>query len=432
MTSSAARLLERAVRLEPGEAPAAFAAAAYHFCLLCGYFVLRPIRDTMGIAGGVEQIPWLFLGTFLAMLAAVPLFGLLTARFRRSVFLPAVYLFFIVNILAFAWAFERAPNDPVLARTFFIWVSVFNLFIVSVFWSFMVDLFSREQSRRIFGFLAAGGTAGALLGPLITGFLAEHVGQVVLMLVSATLLALALVAIRYLLRWSNTSAASRLVRGLPADLERSRRPIGGNPFAGIRLVFSTPYLAGIALFILLLTSVSTFLYIEQLKIVETAFATRDARTAFFGKVDAVVQALTITIQLFVTSRLAARYGVQALLVSVPLLMVGGFIALGFEPTLWVLVVVLVIRRALEYSITRPAREMLFTTVDPETKSKAKNFIDTVVYRGGDWVSSMVHKLLEVLGLGLSGIAFFGAAIAAVWAGVAFALGRAHERIRDTR
>ena len=210
MTSAAARLLERAVRLEPGEAPAALAAAAYHFCLLCGYFVLRPIRDTMGIAGGVDQIPWLFLGTFLAMLAAVPLFGLLTARFRRSVFLPAVYLFFITNILAFAWAFERAPDQAVLARTFFIWVSVFNLFIVSVFWSFMVDLFSREQSRRIFGFLAAGGTAGALLGPLITGFLAEHIGQVVLMLVSATLLGLALVAIRYLLHWSQTSPASRL------------------------------------------------------------------------------------------------------------------------------------------------------------------------------------------------------------------------------
>ena len=430
MTSTTARWLEQAVKLEPGETTAALAAAAYHFCLLSGYFVLRPIRDTMGIAGGVEQIPWLFLGTFLAMLAAVPVFGLLTARFRRSVFLPTVYVFFIANILAFAWAFARMPEQAVLARTFFIWVSVFNLFIVSVFWSFMVDLFSREQSRRIFGFLAAGGTAGALIGPLLTGLLAERVGQVALMLLSAALLTLALLAIRYLLGWSQRSPASRLVAGLPADRDRASRPIGGNPFAGIRLVFSTPYLAGIALFILLLTSVSTFLYIEQLKIVETAFATRDARTAFFGKLDALVQALTITIQLFITSRLAARYGVQALLVSVPVLMVCGFLALGLAPTLWVLVVVLVIRRALEYSITRPAREMLFTTVDTETKYKAKNFIDTVVYRGGDWVSSMVHKLLELVGLGLSGIAFFGAVIAGIWAGVAFALGRAHERIRE--
>lgn len=430
-TSPALRLLERAVNLKTGEAGAATVAALYNFALLCGYFVMRPIRDSMGIAGGVDQIPWLFLGTFLTMLAAVPLFGLLTAKLRRAVFLPWVYVFFMLNIVFFAVTMELSPGDARLARAFFIWVSVFNLFIVSVFWSFMVDLFSREQSRRLFGFLAAGGTAGALTGPLITGLFAERVGQFWLLMTSVTLLGIALLCIRYLLAWSMNSAASRLVNGAPEERERSTRPLGGNPFAGISLVISSRYLGGIAIFILLLTSVSTFLYIEQLKIVETVFESRDARTAFFGKLDAVVQALTITIQLFITSRLASRFGVMMLLVSVPVLMTAGFLTLSVAPIFPVLVGVLVIRRALEYSITRPAREMLFTSVDTETKYKAKNFIDTVVYRGGDWLASMVHKLLVALGTGLGGIALFGAGVAAIWAGVAYALGRAHERSRES-
>ena len=310
------------VKLRPHEVPALGAAFTYNFLLFTAYYILRPLRDSMGIAGGVRSLDNLFWFTFLTMLAAMPLFGWLCGRYRRAVFLPWTYGFFILNLLAF-WVVFRVEVDAVwTARVFFVWVSVFNLFVVSVFWSFMADLFDREQAKRMFAFIAGGASTGAITGSGTTAFLATALGDVNL--------------------------------------------------------------------------------------------------------------LAVVLQLLAVGRLTSRFGVAVMLPSIPLMMVAGFVLLAVQPALITLVAVLVARRAGEYAVTRPCREMLFTTVDRETKYKAKNFIDTVVYRGGDAVSASAHEaVIRAFALGLSGVAWLGAAVATVWVLVSVALGRHHEAMRPS-
>lgn len=417
-------LIGRLVAVKPIELMALIASFAMLLCLFASYTMLRPVRETMGINAGVENIPYLFWGTFVAMLAVQPLYGWLTSRFRRTVFLPWVYLFFAANILLF-YAWFRIDADHVwIARAYYVWVSVFNLFVVAVFWSLMADVFTREQAGRMFGFIAAGASTGGLIGPFIAGRLAVPLGTINLLPISASLLALSLIFMWMLIRWHRRHGTT--ARGAEAD-----KPLGGDTLAAFKQVATSPYLLGIALFVFLLTWVSTFLYLEQQALVAKVFTSSDARTQFFSNIDFWVQALSLFMQLFVYSRLVKWFGFRALIVSIPLLMTAGYAAYALMPTFAVVVGVFVIRRVGEYAITRPCRDTLYTVVTREEKYKAKSLIDTFVYRGGDATSGTLHKALTgLLGFTSSGIGWFGAVISAAWLVLAFFLGRALRERQD--
>ena len=414
------RLLAGAINAKPHELGGALAAFATAFAMFSAYAILRPIRETMGITSGVQTLPALFWGTFLGMLLVQPVYGWLTSRYRRTAFLPWVYLFFVANILGFYAWFNLQEDHTWIARAYFIWVSVFVLFVVAVFWSLMADVFSREQAGRMFGFVAAGISTGGLFGPFLGTRLAEPIGTINLLLVSAALLAGSLGFMLLVLRWH------RLHGENTAPGEDRDAKLGGSALAAFRQVASSPYLSLIALFVFLLTWVSTFLYLEQQAMVAVVFDSRDARTLFFSRIDFWVQAGSLVMQIFVFGRLYRWLGFRALIVSVPILMMLGFAALALFPSFAVLVAVMVVRRIGEYSITRPSRDILYTTVTREERYKAKSLIDTFVYRGGDATSASAHAIVKAtFGLGLSGIAWCGAALAALWAVVALVLGTKH-------
>jgi AAA family ATP:ADP antiporter len=415
-----ARALQRTARLEAEEVRPVALAFVLFFCVLCGYFMLRPVRETIGTVLGEAEVEKLFAMTFFASVAVIPIYGFACSRLPRAVVLASVYALFGGSLLVLAALMQVDPDNVAAARFFYVWISVFNLFVVSVFWTLMVDRSTPEQAKRLFGVIAAGGTIGGLVAPLLTDVLIEPVGRTGVLIVSAGLFGAAIVCQLLLLRlWRRpASAAEEPARG---------RPIGGNPFAGITQVIRSPYLLGFCAFVLLLAASTTFLYFEQLRLVTETFPDEDDRTQVFARLDFVVQALTLLTQLFLTGPIATRLGVVVLLVSIPLAMVGGFLALAFIDNFWVLAVVMVARRAGEYALTRPGREILFTSVDTETKYKAKNLIDVVVYRGGDALSAWLRKGLKASGMSFSAIALVGAGIALAWALIGFWLARRHEK-----
>lgn len=418
--------LQKTVQVEPEEGRALFWSFSYFFSLLCSYYIVRPMRDEMGILGGVENLQWLFTGTLLVMTAAIPLFGWVSSRFPRRQFLPYVYLFFIVMLLLFYGLMGGYVAPTYVARAFFIWTSVFNLFVVSVFWSFMTDLYSNAQARRLFGFIAAGGTVGALTGPALTAILVQPIGARNLLLVSALFLGWAIVCIVKLSSWSESNST-----GIGTSTAESKQAaIGGSIWAGVRIVIRSPYLLGICLLMLLFTTLATFLYFMQAQIIRDAFVDSEQRTAVFALIDLAVNALTLALQVFLTSRLIKWLGLAAVLAIIPILLAIGFTLLGIAPVLTVLLAVQVIRRAGNYAVMRPAREMLYVVLSREEKYKAKNVIDTVVYRAGDAVSAWVYAGMRSLGLGLSGIAFIAVPLALFWAWIAFGLGRQQTKIAD--
>jgi len=413
-------LLDRLVSAKPGEMPALVAAFVYNFLLFTAYYILRPLRDSMGVTGGVDNLDDLFGWTLVGMLLAVPVYGWISGRFRRAMFLPWVYALFVAQLLAFWALFQLHADDAAVARVFFVWVSVFNLFVVSVFWSFMADLFDREQSKRVFAFIAAGASSGGILGSSIPALFAEALGDVNLLLISAMLLAATVAPIRFLLRWS----AGRATHGERLE----ERPIGGNPFAGFTRVFTSGYLSGIALFIFLMAAVSTFLYLQQAELLRVHFPDGSARTAFLGRVDMIVNVTVVLAQVLAVGRLTRKIGLPVMIGSVPLVVVAGFLLIAASPTLATLVGVYVVRRVGQYAVVRPCREMLYTTVDRESKYKAKNVNDTLVYRTSDFVVAKGHDaFVAAFAASLTWVAWLGASIAALWALVAFLLGRAHER-----
>ena len=422
----------RLARIEPREAGAAFAAFAFIFLVFGSYQILRPVRETMGITSGVANLPILFWAVLVAMLLVQPAFGWLTSRFRRSVFLPWVYLFFMANLAGFYAWFHFETDHTWIARAFFVWMGVFSLFVGSVFWSFMADIFKPEQAGRLYGFLVAGMSTGGLVGPAIAALLAPVVGSINLLLISIAFLGLALFAIRYLTRWHARVAAEEPQSTVAATSPAARldvdRPVGGSVWAGLVLVLKQPHLLMIALFVMLLTWASTFIYLQQQELVAAAIPDRDRQTQLFGWIDFSVQTLSLIMQLFLFSRLSALMRFRTLLALVPLAMIGGYAALALLPTVVVAIAVMSMRRVLEYSIVRPAREILYSPLDRETKYKAKNFIDTVVYRSGDAISGSIRQMMGWLGVSGSGIAWFGAAICGAWALVAFRLGTRHEQI----
>lgn len=417
--------LTRAFDVRREEVAPVAAGFTMFFLLFAGYFMLRPVRETMGITGGVDNLQWLFTGTFVATLAAMPLFGWVAARVRRRRILYWVFGFFAANLVAFALGFLARPHDVWLARAFYVWLSVFNLIAISVAWSVLVDLFAVAQARRLFALMAAGASGGGLAGPLLGVALVGPIGHAGLLLVSAALLLAAAFAARRVQRWRDANP----LRDDDATLRA--RPLGGSPLAGAAEVLRSPYMLGIAVFVVLLASVSTFLYFEQARLVEAAFPDKAAQTRVFGTLDAIVQGLAILSQLFLTGRLAQRMGVGVLLVAVPLVTAAGFLWLAFAPTFAVLAVVMVVRRAGEYAFVRPGREMLWTAVSDSAKYKAKNFCDTVVYRGADAVSGWVKAGVDLLASQPAVAMLIGTAIALAWAGNGGLLARMHRRLAAT-
>lgn len=393
--------------------------ALYFFCLLCSYYVLRPVRDEMAIQAGVENLQWTFTATFVVMLAIVPVFGWAVKRFALSRLLPGVYVFFAANLLLFYALMESGVERRWTAQAFFVWVSVFNLFVVSVFWSFMADLFESTQAKRLFGLIAAGGSIGAVSGPLITVWLSTRIGPENLLLVSAGFLLLALVAVSALLRYARPAenGVARPDRSLP---------IGGSIFGGIRLTLQSPYLLGIASYIVLFTTLATFLYFEQARMVRDAFESSAERTRLFAAMDLAVNSLTLLGQVFVAGRVMSHFGLGKALAILPLVSVAGFAVLAAFPLLGVVVVLQVLRRTLNFFLAKPAREALYTVVEPEEKYKAKNFIDTVVYRGGDAASGWLYTGLRAIGFGSTGIALAALPLAAIWMVLGLKLGARHE------
>lgn len=404
--------------VRPGEGRALAWAWVYVFALFLAYYVLRPIRDELGVAGGVKNLPWLFSGTLVAMLAANPLFGWAVRRWPRERFIALTYRFFMANLGAFMVLLAVAtPAQHVwIGRAFFIWVSVFNLFVVSVFWSFIVDVFDAEQGKRLFGFLAAGATLGGIAGAALTTGFVEKLGQHWLLLAAIALLEAAVFAARRL----GAECAGFRERAAGAEPER---PLGGSIWAGLTHTLRSPYLAGIAVFMLLYTLTSTFLYFQQAGLAEAHFPDRAARTAFFANLDFWVNTLTLACQLLLTGRAMARLGVVATLAALPAFSVAGFAALAAAPTLAVFVVVQVARRVSNFAFARPAREVLYTVVSREDRYKAKSFIDTVVYRGGDQLASWGYAGLTALGLGLTGVAVVAVPLSVAWLGLSVWLGR---------
>jgi AAA family ATP:ADP antiporter len=423
------RWLERMVALRPGEGRALAWSFAYFFCLLAGYYVLRPLRDEMGIAGGVRNLQWLFTATFVAMLAAVPVFGAMVARLPRRRFIPLVYHFFVANIAVFWLLLTFDAGKVHVARVFFVWISVFNLFAVSVFWSFMVDLFASEQGKRLFGFIAAGGSAGALLGPALTVGLAEPLGPVNLLFVAALFLELAVLC-AHRLESSTPQATSAPVAAATGPALGARpeyTALGGGWLAGIAMVLRSPYLAGIALWVSLLSLAGTFLYFQQANIVAAASDDPAVRTRIFAAIDLAIGILTIIVQFLATGRLIARFGVGRAAAALPLVFGLGFLALAFSPMLLVVIAFQAIQRTANFAIANPAREVLFTVLEREEKYKAKNVIDIVVFRGADALSGWLFAVLRGVGLELSTISLATVPVAGAWLVLALVLGRSQER-----
>lgn len=413
------RVREKAVDVRRDELRALGLAFVFNFIVLGSYYVVRPIRDDIGAAGGLENLSWMFTGTLVAMLIANTLFSAIVARFSRRRFIPIAYRFFIANLILFFILMRTLPTAQQLwvGRAFYVWVSVFNLFVVTVFWAFMTDVFNTEQAKRLFGFISVGGTLGGILGGSLTASLVHQVGTANLLLVSAALLEGGAWCVRFFPSEFKGQHAT-----VVSENKTAERPIGGNLWSGITHAVGSPYLLGICAFMLLHAITATLVYFQQADITAHQFHDRAARTAFFAQLDIWVNVLTIVVQIFLTGRLLKWLGVGTTLAMLPALSLIGFIAMGLMPVLSLLAVFQVLRRAMNYAVSRPAREVLFTVLRREDKYKAKSFIDTFVYRAGDQIGAWSYPLLVWCGLGLTGISFVAAPLAAIWCGLSLWLG----------
>jgi AAA family ATP:ADP antiporter len=413
------RWITRVLGVQPGEIGAVLGGFLMLFLLFTGYAVLRPVRETIGVTSGVENLPWLFTGTFIATVVVMPVFGWMASRVPRRRIVPSVLVLVALTLVGFGLGFAVRPDDISMGRGFYIWVSVFNLIVISAAWSALVDVFSVAQAKRLFGLVAAGASLGGLVGPLLAVVFVERVAHAGLLVLSAGLMLLAAFAAHRVQIWRDRHP---LTAGEDA---RRAEPLGGNAFAGALEVLRSPYLLGIAGFVLLLSTASTFLYFEQARLIGETYPDRAQRTQVFGTIDTVVQALSIGAQLLITGRVAQRLGIGVLLVAIPVIVAIGFLALAFAPVFAVLAVVMVTRRAGEYAFVRPGREMLYGVLSPEAKYKAKNFNDTVVYRGGDAVSGWVKTGIDAFAQHPTMAMLIGAALSAVWAVTGGLLARAH-------
>ena len=411
------RWLARVMPATAEERLAALWSFAYFFTLLSGYYILRPLRDQMAIAGGLRALPWTVTASFLTLLVAQPIYGALVARLPRAKFIPIVYHFFTLNLLAFWLALTLGVGTVHVARVFFIWVGVFNLFAVAVFWSFMADLFTSEQGKRLFGFIGAGGTAGGLLGgSSLTIGLAVPLGRTNLLLVAALFLELAVICVHMLERTTRH-------RGGP---QRDTRQLGGSAFAALPQLIRSPYLIGVAGWVSLLSFCATILYFQQAHIVAAAVKGAGAQTRVFAWIDFAVGILTLATQTFATAQLLKRISTGVAAAALPAVYVVGFAVLSVAPVLAAVMLTQTMQRWAHFAIANPARQVFYTVLGREEKYKAKNLIDVVVYRGSDSVYSWVYDILQLLGLKLAGIALVALPVAAGWLALSLALGRSQE------
>jgi AAA family ATP:ADP antiporter len=418
-------LLQRFLNVRRDEVAPLLVAAFYFFCILTSLMVMRPARDALGMRSGLDAIRWLFIGTAVVTLAVNPLFGWLVSRFRRMVFITTTYVFFGLSLIAFYMLIALAPASvgETSGRVFYVWYSVFNLFSTMVFWALMADRFTLEQSKRLFGAIAVGGTLGAIAGPWLASVLAEPLGAPALLLVSAGFLGVAVVA-AWLVAWLQPERA----RDQAADAGRAedRAIIGGSAWQGVRAVFQSPYLLGISTYVLLLTVVGTFIYFTRLQMVAAAGEDTDMRATLLAQIDLITQVGTLLLQLVVTGHVMKRFGVSVALALLPIAASLGFLGLAAAGSFAMLIGFDATFRAIQRAITRPARETLFTVVGREDKYKSKAFTDTFVYRGGDVLGAWTEGLLGRLGMGLAGLASVAVPLAAFWAVLGLWLGRRQE------
>ncbi|WP_122559524.1 NTP/NDP exchange transporter [Pseudomonas viridiflava] len=407
--------------VRPGERAALLLGFAFHFCVLASYYLVRPLRDALGLEGGADKLQWLFTATFLVMLLMVPLFGALVSRLPTRRFVPLIYRCIGLTMILFGVLIANRVAPVQVGNVFFVWISVYNLFIVSIFWSVLVDRFSSEQGQRLFGFVAAGGTLGTFIGPLLAATMASRLGPIALTLAAAVLLELAVRCHRVLL--ARTEAQS-------VDPLRVDRRMGGSMLAGITLISRSPYLLGLVLFMLLHTTAATFLYFEQGRIVADSYSDVASRTQFFAVVDLIVSALTLTFQLLLTGPLIRMIGVGGALITLPLATVVAFTAMALAPVPTTVALAQGLRRAIEFSLVRPAREVLWTVVSREEKYKAKNVIETLVYRGGDAMSGWLSVGLAAMGAGFGIVAMLILPAAGAWAGLCLWLAKRQKHKAD--
>jgi ATP:ADP antiporter, AAA family len=412
------RIFSKIVDVKPDEIRALWLGFVFNFMVLGGYYVIRPIRDEIGASSGVENLPWMFTATLVAMLVANALFSALVAGMSRRKFIPIAYRFFIANLVIFSALMRilTPAQQAWLGRTFFVWLSVANLFVVTVFWAFMTDLFSNEQGKRLFGFISIGGSLGAIIGGSITAWLVKSIGAANLLLVSGVMF----------------EVAAQSVRFFPADFARGQQTsqdrraedaaIGGSLWSGITHIFRSPYLFGLFAFIIFYSTTSTWAYFQQSDLAGHGFADRAARTTFFANLDRSVNTLTLLGQLFLTGRFLKWLGVTPTLIIMPALSLIGFVFIGVSPLLAVLAVFQVLRRAATFAFMRPAREVLFTVLRREDKYKAKSVIDTFAYRVGDQLGAWSYRGLNALGFGLRGISFITIPIITAWLALSVWLG----------
>ncbi|HET9446698.1 MAG TPA: MFS transporter [Steroidobacteraceae bacterium] len=427
-------LLQRFTQIRREEVAPVLASALAFFFILTALMVLRPARESLGLQRGIEAIRWLFVGTAVVTLAVNPLFGLLVSRTRRLVFITATYLFFGLSLLGFYVVLVAAPQaiGEVSGMVFFVWFSVFNLFATMVFWALMADRYALEQSRRLFGVISVGGTLGAIAGPWLASQLAEPLGTAGLLPVSAALLALAVIA-----AWAVTRLQPRRADIRAGDTGESqavdeRAVIGGSAWEGFRAVFRSPYLLGISAYVLILTVIGTFIYFTRLQMVAAIGEDLDMRTGIFARLDFYTQVTTLVLQALVAGQLMKRLGVHVTLALLPATAVLGFVGLAITASLVTLTMFQAAFSAVQRSLTRPARETLFTVVPRADKYKAKAFIDTFVYRGGDVIGAQVEGLLGRIAAGLGALVSVTIPLALTWGALGVWLGRRQEQKAESR
>ena len=419
------RAFKAVTKIERHELQATLLSFLFVFILMAAYFMLRPVRDSLSSDWTDVQLSWLWTSTFFISAIAVSIYGGVISRMPLRVIVPSVYAFFAMSFVAFYVAATAYGDNDLINRAYYVWISVFSLYHLSVFWTFMSGLYSKEQAKRLFSIIAMGATAGALVGPAVAAIFVTKIGNLNLLLI-ASLMLIATIPVIFRLERLRASQLGNV--DAQANLANDRQ-LSGNPFSGFKTFASNPYLLAIGLFILLYVVMNTFIYFELRKMLGEF--DRDTRTQIWASIDLAVNLLAFVTALFVTGRLATRFGMPTTLALIPLFMVGGWVIVALSPALAVLIGLQVARRAGNYAITRPGREMLFTAVDAETRFKAKPVIDIVVYRGGDVITAWFYTALTAtLGLGLAGVAAIAAAIAAIWAGTGMYLGGKYDNNED--
>ncbi|MEP7013933.1 MAG: MFS transporter [Verrucomicrobiota bacterium] len=417
------RLLGKIVDVRANEVRALLLGFLFHFLILTGYYIMRPIRDSIAGGNRLDTLPWMFTATLIAMLIANALFAAIVARMSRRKFIPLAYGFFIFNLALFFVLMQTGSADQQvwIGRALFVWVSVFNLFNTAIFWAFMTDLFTVEQGKRLYGFIAVGGSLGGILGAYITKNYVKQIGPANLLAISAAIFLIAIFLVRLFPRGFTEAGKSTSVE---------EKPIGGSIWSGLTHIARSPYLLGLAASMLIYTTTSTWAYFQQSDLTRAAFADNNARTAFLANLDLWVNSVTVVIQIFLTGHLLKWFGVGFTLTAMPALSLVGFAAMGIAPSLALLAAFQVVRRAAAYALMRPSREILFTVLRREDKYKVKSVTDTLIYRLGDQVGSWSYSGLHALGLGLASTSFVAVPVVASWCALSLWLARKQQKLAD--